>query len=323
MLSKLGHDSFIYENLASVRRLSSYENVNFKYGKFIWGIYKLLHKIEDFLFFSKLKNYDAIIFSETIPTMFMKSEYDIDKVKKITKSKPLMLYEVYYVGNAPTMVKFLEDNNDHSEEVFEWHLAVSSTTEIKQTPKKPWSQIGLFLEDANLKPCKKERLLAIIDFERKEFKSTREMQIRVLEELNIPYICLEGKYEIEEIRDIYRKSTFYFMQSNESFGLPIAECLSCGSLVFTEDNSWPMAWRLDENPTIHGPGILADCFVEYGTEESLKSILREIVATYDLDNTPFEVFNKFYKNYPTFYSGNLNALNESLISIQKLGFQSK
>ncbi|MCH7398633.1 hypothetical protein MM236_11560 [Belliella sp. DSM 107340] len=317
MLSKLGHDSDTFKNIASFRRLSNFKEVDFKYGRFLWNIHKLFHKIEDQLFFSKLSKFDVIVFSETIPTMFMRNQYNIEKIKKITKKKPLLLYEVYYIGNAPTVIQYLKENNDNNEEIFDWHFSVSSTTEIKQLPQKPWSQIGLYLEGANLKPVKKEKLLAVIDFEREDFIETREMQIRVLNELQIPYICLEGKYEIEEIRNIYRKSTFYFMQSNESFGLPIAECLSCGSLIFTEDNSWPMAWRLDERPTIHGPGILPECFVEYKNEEKLKEKLKEIIENYDLNKTPFNVFDVFYKNYPTFYSGNLKALDESIKIISR------
>jgi hypothetical protein len=135
--------------------------------------------------------------------------------------------------------------------------------------------------------------------------------------LNIPYVSLEKSYTISEIRSIYMASTFYFMQSSESFGLPIAECLCCGSIVFSPDSSWPMSWRLDENPQVHGPGNLPECFIIYNGMEEMKIKLQNIISNYDLDNTPQKIFDIFYDHYPTFYDGNLKAVEEVFNKIKK------
>ncbi|MFC4873125.1 hypothetical protein ACFPFU_15610 [Negadavirga shengliensis] len=223
---------------------------------------------------------------------------------------PLIYHGVYYLGNAPTIIELFKKEGHHTSELFDWHLSVSEVTEVRQKPSPPWNQIGMYLKCTGLKPEVKNGLFAVVDFERKGHEKTRNEQISVLEQLHIPYIALSKKYSIQEIREIYKKATFYFIQFGESFGVPIAECLSCGAYVFTPDSSWAMAWRLDENPSIHGPGTLAECFVVYDSRRDLEKKLRDMKETYDMASTPQKVFDIFHNTYPTYYEGNKAELND-------------
>jgi hypothetical protein len=308
-LRKKGFQVSIMYKIDFFKRLLDYKFVRDKYNFFAWYAYKLANYIKDRLFVDQLKSFDLIIIAETSPKCYLKDEYDFVKGKKLLKGIPIVYHGVYYLGNAPTILDIFQKQGQNGAAIFDWHLAVSAVTEIKSQPSPPWNQIGMYLESTGLKPTIKERTFAVVDFERRGREQIRNEQIQVLESLNIPYVALSGTMTIDEIREIYRKATYYFIQFPESFGLPIAECLSCGAYIFLPDSSWAMAWRLDENPGIHGPGTLADCFIVYGDKDRLKSRLEEMERGYDLEGTPKMVFDIFIKNYPSYYKGNDEQLD--------------
>ncbi len=310
-----GRESQIFFKTGALKRLLRHEEVKERCGWLTWTAFKGAHWISDWFFFRSLRGFDALVVSDCIPLAFYKDSYSIERLKK-RAAIPVMIYEVYYLGNAPTIVAELEQNGHSGIDRYDWHLAVSEVTEIRQTPGYPWSQVGLFLKGTGLQPNEKKALLAIVDFARPGHEAIRGAQIRALKELEIPYVSLERKYAISEIRALYQQATFYFMQSLEAFGVPIAECLSCGCLVFTPDSSWPMSWRLDQHPQVHGPGTLSPCFVVYRDREDLKAKLLEIKACYDGRTTPQEVFRTFLRDYPSFYEGNMEALEEILTKVE-------
>lgn len=308
--------SKVFYRINSFKRLLKFKDVKHKYKFHLWIGYKLLYFFKDQIFIDKLKNFDAIILCDYVPTAFFNDTYDIEKLRILVGNIPILFYEIAYIGNTPTLLVELQSLKAISIAKYDWHLAVSEVTEITQKPSAPWSQIGLYLKSTGLKPLPKKEFLAIIDFAHSGSEEFRNIQIQVLEELNIPYKILEGNYTFTEIRKIYMDATFYFMQSLESFGLPIAECLCCGSYIFTPECSWPMSWRLDKNPQVHGPGILPKCFSIYNGVEDLKIKLKDIIKNYDLERTPKKIFDIFYNHYPTFYDGNLNAMEDVLNNIE-------
>ena len=299
-----GIQSEVFHRIFVFKRLLKYAQVARNYNYLSWKAYQLLHYIQDQLFLRKLKEYDAVVIVDTSPKCYLNYSYDFVKLKRELKDIPMIYHGVYYLGNAPTMISYLSKDGHHLEDIFDWHLSVSEVTEIRSKPKAPWSQIGMNLQSTGLVPVPKKELLAVIDFYREGYEEARNEQIKALEATGIPYVVLSGNYTIEEIREVYKKATFYFLQFPESFGLPIAECLSCGVYVFTPDTSWAMAWRLDEEVQIHGPGKLADCFVVYEGQEGLQEKLQHFKANYDLQNSPKEVFQIFMDNYSDYYSGN-------------------
>ncbi len=305
-----GYNADLFFKIEVFKRLLSYYDVKNKYNILSWRLYQAIHYISDRWFLKKLKTYDAIIIAETSPRIYFKDIYNISLLKEKLGDIPIVYHGVYFLGNAPTMVEMLAENGQYSSKIFDWHLSVSEVTEIRQKPTPPWSTIGMYLKSTGLKPRPKKELFALVDFEREGHEETRKIQIETLEALDIPYVALSGSFSIEEIRELYKKATFYFIQFAESFGVPIAECLSCGSYIFTPDSSWGMAWRLDENPQIHGPGTLADCFVVYEDQKDLTKKLENLQANYDLEETPKKVFNIFHENYPHYYDGNVTILKD-------------
>lgn len=319
-LLKKGFEVTVFYKINFFKRLLDYKQVRNRYNLLSWSLYKLANFISDRLFVNKLLDFDLIIIAETSPKCYLKDQYDFVKGKKILKNKPLVYHGVYYLGNAPTILEIFDRDGQNDASIFDWHLAVSSVTEIKSKPSPPWSQVGMYLKSTGLRPSSKSETFAVVDFERKGREQIRNEQIEVLESLSIPYIALEGTMSIDEIREIYKRATYYFIQFPESFGLPIAECLSCGAYIFLPDSSWAMAWRLDENPQIHGPGTLADCFVVYGDKENLMLKLQDIEKNYDLDKTPHVVFDTFIEYYRSYYEGNdeqfdlfLNQLSRNIL----------
>jgi hypothetical protein len=310
LIKDSGHYPQIFYRIKALTRLFSAKQVNS--NKFLWIFFKITHFIGDQVFFAKLKRKDAVIVCACSPYGFYKDSYNIAKFKKIIKNKPVLYYAVQYLENSPTIKEKLKSGGHASIERYDWHLTVSAITEIRGIPAPPWNQIGLNLKSSGLKPEQKDEFLAVVDFVRPRYENYREIQIKVLEELGIKYISLEKPYTLEEIREIYKRSSIYFIQFPEAYGMPIAECLACGSYIGTPHSSWPMSWRLDEKVEVHGSGTLPECFFVYDGEENLKKQLKELKDNYDLKNTPKKVFDDFYKHYPTFYEGNMVSLQDVL-----------
>ena len=310
--------SRIFYKAKALKRLLKKANV--RYNKWIWFLYKLFNTLNDKSFFSRLKGFDAVIICDWTPNGFYKNTYNIKKFKDIIGGKPVLYYAVQYLGNSPTLIKKLKDGGHPLTERYDWHLAVSDITEIRQNPSPPWSKVGLYLKSTGLRPKKREKFLAVVDFVRKGYENYRAVQIQVLEELKIPYISLEKEYSIEEIRQIYSEASLFFIQFPEAFGMPIAECLACGTYICTPDSSWPMAWRLNNSPKVHGPGILPECFVVYDGEKDLAEQITRIKNDFDPEKTPQKVFDIFLHYYSDFYSGNQEALKNvlDLIRYRKL-----
>lgn len=300
-LIQQGVEVEIFHSIDVLKRLVSYRASKLNYH--FWLKRKLKHIVYDLKLIKKLRQFDVVIISECIPNGFLSSLYNVEKIKKIIR-KPVGIYEVYYLGNAPTQIDRLQKNNDALLSRFDFHLSVSDITEIKKTKTNNWFGIGIKAESWKLKPLAKKEVIAIVDFAFPGNEQIRQMQINVLRKLDIKYISLECEYSIEEIRRIYQKGTIYFMQSYEAFGLPILECLCSGCQIFTPQSWWPMSWRLNENPKIHGEGILPECFTVYNGEEDLINKLLEFKRSYDLDETPKKVFDNFLKHYRDFYFGN-------------------
>lgn len=310
-----GNSPEIFYQVKAFKRLLSYKQA--KYNWFLWALYKAKNFIADRKLFASLKNKDAIIICDWTPNGFYRFTYNIEKLKEIIKNVPILYYAVQFLENSPTIIEKLTSGNHALKNRYDWHLTVSSVTELRGTPAPPWNQIGMYLKSTGLKPVIKKEFLAIVDFLRPGYENYRESQIRVLKDLNIKYISLEKKYSLEEIREIYKQSAINFIQFPEAFGLPIAECLACGSYIGTPDSAWPMAWRLDEKLEVHGPGTLPACFLVYSGEEDLKQQLKVIRDNYNLKDSPQHVFEIFFENYPTFYEGHMESLKDVLMRIKE------
>ncbi len=293
--------------------------VSLKESKFrlhYWLKRKAANWFKDQKIFRALKKADAVVISECIPNAFWKRLYNIEKLKNILLS-PVYVYEVYALANAPTQVSTLTKNNDPLHERYDGHLFISPVTEIRDPHLSNGFCIGIQAKIWNLRPLPKKELIALVDFVQPGFEAYRQMQMDALHKAGIPFISLERRYTLDEIREVYRQVSIYFMQSYEAFGIPLLECLCTGAQVFTPDSGWPMSWRLDEVPQVHGKGELPGCFTVYDGEEDLLQKLELFKKNFDLVETPLRVFDECKKNYPAFYEGDRGELDKWLGAVKK------
>ncbi|KAA9036395.1 hypothetical protein FW778_19400 [Ginsengibacter hankyongi] len=305
----------IFYDINFLNRLVSYRDS--KLSLHFWLKEKLFNYISDKIVIKKLGKFDAVVISECSPNGFVKSLYNVERFKKIYRN-PVLYYEVYYLGNAPSQINKLRKSGDAVMNRYDLHLSVSEITEIRQQPSGNWFNIGLYAKSWNLTPVPKKEMIAIIDFEHPGYETYRQMQISALQKVGIKYISLEKSYSIEEIRSIYQQGSIYFMQSPEAFGLPILECLCCGNQIFTHSHTWPMSWRLHSNPGFPENDVLPECFTVCSDEEELVENLSKFKKNYHPSETPQKVFQNFIRHYPSFYHGNEHEL-QRLLNVLKAG----
>lgn len=319
-LERVDVNATIFYSIEVLTRLNCYCKQKSIVKFHFWLRKRLVNYFSDKKLLKELKSYDAIIISECSPNGFWLNYYHIEQLRVILK-KPIILYEVYYIENAPTQVEKLRLAGEATVERYDWHLAVADVTEISKGSNGPWNCVGIDLTNLGLEPIAKDEFIAVVDFQQKGYEAYQEEQIKVLQDLNIKIIVLEGSYTLDEIRAIYKKAALFFVQFPEAFGLPIAECLSCGAQIITPSSSWPMSWRLDENPDIHKEGNLPNIFTVYNDRNDLKNKLRAIQKSYNLKITPFQIFETFIKYYPHYYYGNNIQLQSVLKRIKDNNFK--
>ncbi|HEY4875338.1 MAG TPA: hypothetical protein VIH86_07185 [Puia sp.] len=278
---------------------------------------KIKYYNHDKKFLKELKEYDIFILSECVPNAFWKNYLAIETFKKAVKNKPVLCYLDAYLENAPRHKKMLLDDKDAGISRYNFNLCPSPVTEITNADRSNWSAIGIDLTKSDLSPVKKKEFIAVLDFSQPGYEVQRQQQQKALQKLNIKTIALEGRYKIEEIRKIYREASVFFLSFPETFGLPIAECLACGTKIFTPESGWPMSWRLNKNPESWANGELPDCFTVYDNEDDLVNQLQKMRDSYDLEKSPQLVFNTFINHYSTFYYGDVNALQVVLDKFEK------
>lgn len=316
-LEEIGVESKIFYNNDTLRRLVPLnEKLRFPANTHFRIRQKIKHYFADKKILKELKQYDAIVISETIPNNYWKGYYALPQLKKITKKK-IGCLAVFFLDAAPNLVNILKENGDYLQDIYDFHLAYSKVSYIKTDTSANKFEVGLNLKKIGLKTAKKKEFYVLVDFKYEGNEHHYNEQIKVLNELNIPYKILEGKYTFEEIRKLYRGAAAFFMQSYESFGLPIAECLSYGTKVFTPDSGWPRAFRLEENPGFYQKGKLADCFEVYDTAKWLGEKILTFKNNYDLEKTPFLIFDEFIKNYEKFYIGNKSEVERFVENLKQ------
>ena len=278
---------------------------------------KFAHCKEDRQLLKELGTYSAVVFCYVVPNALWRNYFDIESLRKRLTGIPILLYAVMYVGNAPRHQKDLLEGGDFGIERYDWHLSVSEVTETRGEPGPTWSAIGFDLEHTALRVAPKKEFVVVVDFAQPGYERYRQEQLAVLRDLGIAPIVLEGRYPMAEIRQIYQEASILFIQSFETFGLPIAECLYTGARVFTPHSGWPMAFRLDPDPQPYGPGTLPEVFHVYDGAEDLRQQLIDLHEAYDPERDPYRVSKVFRDTYPTFGAGDLQALHDVVERIER------
>lgn len=304
-----------YEGTAFLGRLFGLFEKRLFYKRFHFVIrQKIFYFISDQILLYKLRKYDLIVLSECIPNAYWRGYYNIEKIKKILK-KPVALYEVYYLGNSITHTKLLKDAGHHGLERFDWNFSVSDIAEIRNEPTSSsrWSNIGLHIAQCGIKPIMKKDIIALIDFTQEGFDVCRREQLEVLKSFpQIKLVYLNGEYSMEEIREIYKNASLFFVQFPEAFGVSIAECLSAGCQIIVKDTNWAMSWRLQNQ---NKEEYLPECFYVYDNVVNLQNYLQEYISNYNPEVNPFKVYDTFIKYYSNFYYGQKDHLLNSFHQI--------
>ena len=198
---------------------------------------------------------------------------------------------------------------------FDHYVLVSqmSNLPIKEKSHWPITVIGGDFRSEELFPEQND-FRALIDFDKKIKSEERKIQIKVLEELKIPYTILSGSYTHSELYKIFRKHSIYFLSMPENFGIPIVELQNCGCKVFTPYRYWAAAHYINKDPHEKGDGDLNDNFVVYSNDpQTLKKEILNLKEKFSSKN----VIKEFSNKNLDYYSGNLLNLKKVLDKIER------
>lgn len=282
--------------------------------------FRIVNKIrnyrDDRRFLKELAGYDIIVISECLPNALWANYLAVEELRKKLPHSLIASYSDGPIASAPKHREMLLDDDDAKESRYDFNLFLSDFIETRPV-KLTDRQIVIGLNMSELADVKGERdeFFAVLDFPREGYESYRQTQIAVLEEMGIRYVQLQGRYPIAEIRKIYAKASLFFMSFPETFGLPVAECLSLGCMVVTPSSAWPMAWRKGKHLSSWGDGDLPSCFLTYSSMEDLKTNLKQIRDSWHPVKTSGKITDCFIENYPHYFAGDKTALRNFLMRI--------
>ena len=265
---------------------------------------------------NKIKEADCVVVVDNCPNVFYKKKMSRIEWLRKKYDKIVVNYDLHYLPNQGWFSKILKANPDnYGLERFDWYLTGSLVTEYALPKAIPqiYSYIGFDIKSGELYPEQKE-FIALLDFPRKGYEKERELVKTVLEQTKTKYIELSGKYTRSEIREIYRKSSIYFISFRESFGLPVLETQLCGCKVFTPYAEWLPAHFIDKSVYEAGCGTLGKNFVVYQNDATL--LTKKIQQT-KLDFDARQVISNFRKDYPMYYEIDKLALQSFFQMIEK------
>jgi hypothetical protein len=263
----------------------------------------------------KLRDYDAIVVITSLPSAFQRTLNGVELVRKLLPDKPIVNYSQYYLPTRGPWGRILKEGGHYGMERYDWYFANSIVSEYPLPDGiQPCSRIGINLDDSSLFPQTKREFMALIDFERSDYLQERTIQIEALQETNTKYIVLKGHYPTNEIRQIYRECSIYFVAHRESFGLPICELQACGSYIFTPYANWCPSHWIKQDPTIPGPGMLSPNFVVY--ENDKPTLIKEIDRV-KASHDPRVVFDHFIDYHPHFFYGDLDELGRFIHKLEE------
>lgn len=293
----------------------------------------LIKKYQDCAFFKlieDLNEFDLIIVVSNIPLAFMKGFMRDGILREKLPHIPIVLYSNYYLKTRGSWEKHLRNGNpelgipegdNYGLERYDHYLCSSVVSEYAMPQGyQPYSLIGLNINDQTLFPQQKSDFIALLDFRRDDCLEERKIQIEALKETETPYMELKGKYSIKEIRQIYRKSSIYFVAHRESFGLPICELQACGSYIFTPYSNWCPSHWIKEDLTVDGPGYLSKNFIVY---DNCKTKLIDNISRIKKDFDSSIVLQRFLSTHPHLFWGDIKELKTFLDRVKTGKINSK
>lgn len=277
--------------------------LNVKEGKKDRYIYRFLNLLT---FYNKkrrksLKECDCIIVVQNCPSAF----YPIKRLDYLRAKykKPIVNYDFHYLPNQGWWSRIMKVEGHRGLEQYDWYLPVELITEFAVPREIPqiYNCVGMDVNDHNLYPEQSE-FMVLLDFPRPGHEEQRNREKRLLEEIGIKYIELNGRYTTDEIRAIYRRTSVYIISSRESFGLPIVELQLCGAKVMVPHKEWVPAHYLGKSIYEAGQGFLGKNFIVYINDEEFKNLLlkekKDINYSLNIENfsNEYPLYNHIDKN---------------------------
>ena len=280
----------------------------------------------------RLRDADVIVVVAHVPASLSRNALqNVELLRERLPRTPIVNYDLIYL---PTVEKWgaamlRGDFSDVSEEEarlitpkpfgmgrYDWYLVASIASEIPMPPgPRPYSHIGMDIDDDTLYPDQGGAFSVLVDFEqtRKNYQSFRRIQLDALEKSGVPFQVLEGRFTTDEIRAVYRKTGAFLLAHRESFGLPICELQASGSLIFTPRAEWAGAHWIKSDPSLPGHGMHAPNFIVYdNSAEALADRLLEAQASFD----PDRVVRSFGEAHPQLFRGDLPAFSDFLDRVE-------
>lgn len=269
-------------------------------------------------FFRALGTFDLVIVVANIPFAFLRERLSgIDHMRQFYPEIPIVQYNSYLPlsGKGPLYQEYFgspANGKAYGLERFDHYLIINlSTPQILKGTEKAVAEIGCHLNDESLYPDQNE-FIALLDFEKEGKEYERAIQLDALRRTNTKYIELKGTYRIDEIREIYRKTSMYFIAFQESFGFPICELQACGSMIFSPYRSWLYSHSLKTDLSKPGFGSFTDNFVIYNNDlDFLCEKILECRAQHD----PEMVRDRFLQHQGHFFEGAPNRLKKFLDAV--------
>jgi len=271
----------------------------------------------------KLQRFDVIVVVNSIPKAFMRSFFKDATLRGLVPHVPIVLYSLFYLPTRGLWNTWLQHGNpkrgvpsggNWALERYDWYLCASDVSDTAMPPgPQPYTVVGLDLDDRTLFPEPKEDFVALIDFECPEYMAERAVQIQACEQSHTKYIVLNGRYSINRIRSIYRKTSAYFPAMRESFGLPICELQACGSNILTPYARWCPSHTLKANCHVDGLGQLPPNFIVY--DNDVATLVAELHRLRQTAN-PLQVVSDFRQCHPQFFSGDDEAVSDFVAKVR-------
>lgn len=304
----LDHGLFLMTSLVAQCRKDS--------GVLAMAIHRLRLARRRFKMRTLLKDCDAVAVIGHLPHAFME-QYPIEALRRVIPHTPIVLYANYYLPTRGRWLKFLKEGSpqhgvphggNHGMERYDWYLATSVASEYTlMSVPQPCSCIGIRIRDESLFPDQRGEFRALIDFERPDHLHERAIQVQALHDVGVKYEVLSGSYDLTAIREIYRRTSIYFVAHRESFGIPICEVQACGAKIFTPYANWCPSHWIKEDLKVPGPGRLGSNFVVYDNRlQILKERIDETRRTFDAHANVAE----FMRSNATLATGDLGSLRE-------------
>ena len=265
-------------------------------------------------FFATLRGFDVIVLVSTIPKAFLRTDHaHLETLRRWIPGVPIVNYDVIFLPTRPQWVEVLRQGNhprvrtgdNFGLERFDWYLTVANCS-FSPLPKGEWpyTVVGLNLDDGTLYPDQRKEFLALVDFEKPEYLKVRAEQIMALEETSTNYAVLHGGYSVQQIRELYRTASVFFLASPESFGLPICELQACGAYILAPQEDWcPEHWIADGQSSANA-AKLSPNFVIYRDRTTL---MREL-ARIRRDHNAQQIVQTFLHHHAQFFFGDSGAL---------------